>query len=108
VIKTLQSLQDRIRNASVLVEVDRGPAGVELSTDIKSVKPHKNVTLVDSRKSLINSFRKKLHDVALKALEELGVRVILGERIETCGEHDGNVVLGTEASIPCDLLVCIT
>jgi NADH dehydrogenase FAD-containing subunit len=105
-IKTLQSLQDRIRDASDLVVVGGGPAGVELATDAKSVYPQKNVTLVHSRKTLLNNFGTKLHDVALEALEKLGVRVVLGERVETGGEDDGNVVLGSGDSIPCGLLVC--
>ncbi|KAJ5202498.1 hypothetical protein N7449_004577 [Penicillium cf. viridicatum] len=105
-IKVLQSLQNRIRNASDMVIVGGGPAGVELATDVKSANPYKNVTLIHSRKTLLNNFGTKVHDVALEALEGFGVRVILGERIQTHSEDDGSVVLGTGAEIPCDLLVC--
>lgn len=105
-IKVLQSLQNRIRNASDMVIVGGGPAGVELATDVKSANPYKNVTLIHSRNTLLNNFGTKVHDVALEALEGFGVRVILGERIQTHSEDDGSVVLGTGAEIPCDLLVC--
>ena len=89
-----------------MVVVGGGPAGVELAMGVKSVNPHKNVTLVHSQKTLLNNFGTKFHDVALEALEGLGVRVILGEQIQTHGEDDGSVVLVTGAAIPCDLLVC--
>lgn len=105
-IKALQSLQNRIRNASDMVIVGGGPAGVELATDVRSVNPHKNVTLVHSRKTLLNNFGRKIHETALEALEGLGVRVILGERIQSQGEDDGSIVLETGTAIPCDLLVC--
>lgn len=104
-IKALQSLQDRIRDATDLVVLGGGPAGVELATDAKSVYPQKNVTLVHSQKKLLNNFGTKLHDVALKALKGLGVRVVLGERIATRGEDDGKVLLASGESIPSSLLV---
>ncbi|KGO60944.1 FAD-dependent pyridine nucleotide-disulfide oxidoreductase [Penicillium expansum] len=107
-IKVLQSLQNQIRKASDMVIVGGGPAGVELATDVKSVNPHKNVTLIHSRKTLLSNFGTKVHDVALEALEGFGVCVILGERVQTHSEDNGSVVLGTGAEIPCDLLVRCT
>lgn len=105
-IKVLRGLQNRIRDANNLIVVGGGPAGVELSSDAKSLYPEKNVTLIHSRKTLLNKFGTKLHDTALAALEGLGVRVVLGERIGPHEEGDMHVVLGSGESIPCDLLVC--
>lgn len=105
-IETLQLLQGRIEKANDLVVVGAGAAGVELASDAKSVYPQKNVTLVHSRKTLLNSFGTKLHNVALEALEKLGVRVVVDERIGSHGEGDEKVVLGSGETVPCDLLVC--
>ncbi|KKA22497.1 Disulfide oxidoreductase [Rasamsonia emersonii CBS 393.64] len=107
-IKVLRGLQNRIRDANNLIVVGGGPAGVELSSDAKSLYPEKNVTLIHSRKTLLNKFGTKLHDTALAALEGLGVRVVLGERIGPHEEGDMHVVLGSGESIPCDLLIRCT
>ncbi|EED20630.1 disulfide oxidoreductase, putative [Talaromyces stipitatus ATCC 10500] len=107
-IKALQTLQSDIRDAKDLVVVGGGAAGIELAADAKTVHPQKNVTLVHSRKTLLNKFGKKLHDAALEALEEMGVRVTLGERIKNHVENEGVVVLGSGTAIPCDFLVRCT
>lgn len=105
-IKALQTLQRDIRNAKDLVVVGGGAAGIELAADVKTLHTQKNVTLVHSRKTLLNKFGEKLHNAAFEALEKIGVRVILGERIESYVKNDGVVVLESGSVIPCDLLVC--
>lgn len=64
------------------------------------------MTLVHSRKTLLNKFGTKLHDAAVATLEELGVRVVLGQRIGPHEEKDTRIALSSGETIPCDLLVC--
>ncbi|KAI1623826.1 putative disulfide oxidoreductase [Exophiala viscosa] len=104
----LRGLQERIRNSKDLVVLGGGPAGVELATDAKEHYATKNVTLIHSRMQLLNGFDPKLHNVALKTLHELGVNVILGERLGNKAALGDEVSLHTGQKIPCDLLVkCI-
>lgn len=105
-IEALQTLQRDIRNAKDLVVVGGGAAGVELAADAKTHYAEKNVILVHSRKTLLNKFGERLHGAALEALEKMGVRVILGERIEQYVENEEVAVLGSGLAIPCDFLVC--
>lgn len=104
-VDLLQGIQSRIRNAKDFVVIGGGPAGVELASDAKSLYPEKQVTLVHSRKTLLNNFGTKLHDAAVAALEGLGVRVVLGQRIGPHDEEDTRIVLSSGETIPCDLLV---
>lgn len=104
----LRGLQGRICDANDFVVVGGGAAGVELASDAKGQYPQKNVTLIHSRKTLLNNFGTKLHDAALQALEGMGVRVVLGERVGPHAEGDLSVSLGSGEVIPCDLLVRIS
>jgi len=105
-VDLLQEIQSRIRNAKDFVVIGGGPAGVELASDAKSLYPEKQVTLVHSRKTLLNNFGTKLHDAAVATLRELGVRVVLGQRIGPHEEEDTRIALSSGETIPCDLLVC--
>jgi apoptosis-inducing factor 2 len=100
----LKGFQQRIKNASKIVVAGGGAAGVELATDAKSLYPEKTVVLVHSRPAVMNRFGRGLQTAALKALEGLGVEVVLGAR----GVHHpdrGAVVLPSGREIGCDLFV---
>lgn len=106
-IQVLRNMQDLVREANKIVVVGGGPAGVEIASDTKCLYPEKNVTLIHSRKRILNAFGAKLHDTVIPALEALGVRLILGERVGSHDERDSTVTLGSGNAIPCDLLVRI-
>lgn len=76
----LRSLQDQVGNAESIAIVGGGAVGVELATDIKGWYPEKDVTLVHSRNRLLHSYGPRLHDRAMKEMEELGIKVRLGQR----------------------------
>ncbi|KAK2013824.1 FAD/NAD(P)-binding domain-containing protein [Colletotrichum eremochloae] len=107
-IQLLQSFQQRIKAARNLVVVGGGAAGVELATDAKDQYPEKNVTLVHSRDAVMNRFGQNLQIEALEGLEQLGIKVILGERTTTEAPVDGIVTLRSGRKIECDFLVNAT
>jgi hypothetical protein len=76
----LRAMQDRIFAAQQIAVVGGGAVGVELSGDIKSYYPEKEVVLVHSRQQLMGGFGMRLHEFAVRTLGELGVEVWLGER----------------------------
>lgn len=104
-IEELRSVQGGIRGARNLVVVGGGPAGVELAADAKGMYPDKNVTLIHSRPRLLNHFGPGLHDAAMKTMKELGVEVVLEERLVSETEENGVITLQSGKEIPCDLLV---
>jgi hypothetical protein len=55
---------------------------IEMATDIKDRYPEKHVTLIHSRTQLMNNFHMQLHDIVLARCKELGIEVILGDRVK--------------------------
>jgi NADH dehydrogenase FAD-containing subunit len=77
----MKEIQRRIRRSHEIVLVGGGALGVEFASDIKSVYPDKDVILIHSRRQLLPNFDEGVHKVALERLTELGVQVVLGERL---------------------------
>lgn len=109
--KELRDMQMQIGRASKIAVVGGGAVGVQIAGDIKSFYPEKAVVIVHSRERLLNGFGESLSEYVEAKLEELGVRVVLGERPQLKG-GDANVVEvaklvfkdGWEESF--DLVVC--
>jgi NADH dehydrogenase FAD-containing subunit len=73
-------MQKVTRDAKDLVIVGGGAVGVELAADAKTKYPEKNVSLIHSRSTLLNSFGPKLHDYVMEEFRKLEINVHLGER----------------------------
>ena len=56
--------------------------GVQMATDIKELYPNKSVTLVHSRKVVMNKFHHGLHDIIEDRCLELGIDMRLGSRVK--------------------------
>lgn len=56
--------------------------GVQTATDIKELYPEKSVTLVHSRMKMMTAFHPDLSDLVAKRCEELGVELVLGQRVK--------------------------
>ncbi|KAE8380175.1 hypothetical protein BDV26DRAFT_303123 [Aspergillus bertholletiae] len=104
-MEQLLSEQEKLRVAADVVIVGGGAAGIELVADAKSRYPEKNVTLVHSRKTLLSRFGPRLGETALGELKELGIRVIMGERVLSDNAEGGKIKLSSGETLACDYLV---
>jgi len=82
--KTYDILQGEIESASEILIVGGGPVGIELAGEILDIHPKKSITLLHSKKMLLNegvpdNLRTKLE----RELESLGCKMVLGERAKT-------------------------
>lgn len=104
----LQGQQQRFKRAEDIVVIGGGAAGVELTTDLKSHFPEKNVTLIHSHKKLLGEgFGEKIHDVIKTEMEVLGVDLVLGERPAIPDGVTGDIAL-SDRTIHFDCLVSMT
>lgn len=93
----MREMQERVRASQDIVLVGGGALGVEFATDIKSIYPEKHVTLIHSRKQLLPNFDIHVHEAAYARLTELGVELVLGERLAlTEGCPRGSTVQGQQ------------
>ncbi|SNX84216.1 uncharacterized protein MEPE_02924 [Melanopsichium pennsylvanicum] len=77
----MREIQERVKASNEIVLVGGGALGVQFATDIASVHPGKKVTLIHSRKQLLPNFDERVHEIAYHRLKQLGVNVVLGERL---------------------------
>ncbi|KAF7535575.1 hypothetical protein G7Z17_g13181 [Cylindrodendrum hubeiense] len=107
-IKRLQAMQKSIEAANKIVVVGGGAAGVEVATDAKSLYPEKTVVLVHSRKACMHRFGEGLQKAAREGCAELGVEVILEERVVGQDKETNTVTLRSGRVIECDLFINCT
>ncbi|KDQ58130.1 hypothetical protein JAAARDRAFT_129299 [Jaapia argillacea MUCL 33604] len=85
-IEYFREHQRRVKDAKKIVVVGGGAVGVQMATDIADLYPPstsgKHVTLIQSRNQLMPTFHPAIHPLLMTRLEELGVEVILGERVK--------------------------
>lgn len=106
-MELLQKMQARIKGSSRIVVAGGGAAGVELATDAASLYPEKSVTLVHSRGVVMHRFGKELQTAAMDALKELGVEVILGDKVVPGSADGSTVTLSSGKTVECDCFVSV-
>ncbi|GAM89558.1 hypothetical protein ANO11243_075970 [Dothideomycetidae sp. 11243] len=102
-----------VRSSNIVV-IGGGAVGMQMVTDIKEVYPHKSVTLVHSRPTVMNKFDKQLSDIVLARCEELHIDTRLGVRVkmpEQAYPTDGSmfeVELMDGSKVPADFAIICT
>lgn len=96
----LKEHQHAVQSAESILVVGGGALGIQYATDIASVHPEKQVTLLHSRHRLLPRFDQSMHSesksihshyqsqtyisslVVIQVMEDINVNVILGERLD--------------------------
>jgi len=105
--KAFRETQERFAAAAAVLVVGGGPAGVELSAEIKLVHPQTAVTLVHSRERLLDGdHNPKLGDRALARLRAIGVDVRLGVTVSE--PEPGRYVTSAGETIEADTVIWAT
>lgn len=82
-VDVLRSYQDAVKQAKKIVVVGGGAVGVQVACDIAELYPgEKDVTVVHSRKQLMNKFHPELHHVVARRFDERGIKTVLGTRVK--------------------------
>lgn len=76
----LRMMQDKIENAQRIAIVGGGAVGVQITGDVRSFYPEKEVVFVHSREWLLSGFGRVLGDHIKERYEHMGIRILLGER----------------------------
>lgn len=81
----LAEVREQVKAASSVLIVGGGAVGVEVAGEIKVKYPSKSVTILESRNQLVagEDVRDKFRTKLATYLKRLGVKVVLGERLET-------------------------
>ncbi len=79
----------QLRSSSQVLIIGGGVVGVELAGEIAYAMPEITVTLTHNKASLLDGYKEKAQQKALKQLESLGVNVIFNSRFE---EKDGHYI----------------
>ena len=72
---------ERIAQAKSILLIGAGPVGIELAAEIDSAYPGKPVTLIDPGDRLMPAFNHELGERLYRGLQQLGVRVLLGDKL---------------------------
>lgn len=73
---------EQIEKSQKIVIIGGGAVGIQMATDVKQLFPEKSVTIVHSRKNVMNRFHSKLHDIIEERAKELGIHLKLGSRVK--------------------------
>lgn len=109
----MQKHAQKVIRSNKIAIIGGGAVGVQMATDIKELYPEKHVTLIHSRKTIMNRFHPKLSSIIEQRCQELGIETKLGSRVKLPAHGyptDGrtfNVELQDGSSVEADFAVSI-
>ncbi|KZT50416.1 FAD/NAD(P)-binding domain-containing protein [Calocera cornea HHB12733] len=109
-----QEYQEQVKNASNIAIIGGGAIGVQMTTDIKEYYPDKHITLIHSRAHLMNKFHPKMHEVTMERCKELGIDIILEDRVKVppagfpVGKGEFTIELQSGKSVKADFAIMCT
>nr|CAG8518059.1 5451_t:CDS:2 [Entrophospora candida] len=91
-VKNIVDKREAVKKAKKILIIGGGPVGIEIAGELGSVYgKQKEITLVHSGQHLLDDkYPKKLPNNLLKELNALGVKVILGEKIDLSATEIGD------------------
>ncbi|KAI9225857.1 MAG: hypothetical protein DHS80DRAFT_9698, partial [Piptocephalis tieghemiana] len=99
-VKRFQLEREELRRAQRVLVIGGGLVGVEVAAIVAEAYPEKDVVLVEANERLLKRTSVSVHTKVLARLEQLGVRVILGERIVDVGSRgEGEETTGMSTSL---------
>ncbi|KZO94367.1 FAD/NAD-P-binding domain-containing protein [Calocera viscosa TUFC12733] len=112
--KYFQEYQEQVKNSNDIAVIGGGAIGVQMATDIKEYYPDKHVTLIHSRAHLMNNFHPKMHEVIMDRCKELGIDVIVEDRVKVppagfpVGKGEFNIQMQSGKTIQADFAIVCT
>ncbi|XP_071838753.1 ferroptosis suppressor protein 1-like isoform X2 [Apostichopus japonicus] len=110
-----QAKQKQVQSAGRITVIGGGAVGVEMAAEIATEYPQKEVTVVSSSDKIITGpFKKGFRDGVTKQLKNLGVHLVLGERVSnlmdlpTDGSSSCTVKTDGGLEIETDLVIIAT
>lgn len=107
-VKASNETSKLLAEANSVIIVGAGAVGTELAGEIATAQPNKKVTLISSEDTLFAAYGSKMGSSLAKKLEQKGVNIVLGQRVENLKEIDkpysGSVKLTDGTEIEADLI----
>ncbi|KAG8719884.1 hypothetical protein FRC09_010477 [Ceratobasidium sp. 395] len=81
-IEWLRKAQRRLESVRSVLVVGGGALGIQFATDLKDLYPSKSISLLHSRERLLPKFVEGMHTEINKTMADLGITVMLGQRLD--------------------------
>ena len=108
-VKRINQEFNSLQEAKDVLVVGGGVVGCELASELKGAFPDKNVTIVESNSTLLKRTPPRAQQLARRALEKMGVKMIFNERIlQVSADDHQSYITNKGRKITCDKVYVAT